>query len=358
MSPLLRRDRQGEFVLSRQKDRGYATNDVAIAFSKMGRGEEAIELYQKNLQLCLDTGNPAELATGLRNLAISLRNTNKLASAARISRLAYDLAEAADDKESLARSILDQMVDASTNGKFEEAEAYFSSFRHREQSGFAIYRSGYAERRLATVRFFQGRLTAEDLGYADQVASKGRNLFTQHRLSALRAEWELGRGNPEIALAAIEKALAITRRIGAPAPAYLGLRALTLARLGQTSEARETLAKAEEIWNGRLPDFLLFAAETWLTLGEREQARVFVRQACPLAWADGPPHIHWYYLKRCRELMAELCEPEPQLPPFDPAKVEPIPYEAEIRALIEKLKAEATETNRGTRFRWQSPKTL
>ncbi|HEX3527935.1 MAG TPA: hypothetical protein VH988_12795 [Thermoanaerobaculia bacterium] len=39
--------------------------------------------------------------------------------------------------------------------------------------------------------------------------------------------------------------------------------------------------------------------------------------------------------------MTELGEAEPQLPPFDPTKVEPIPYEAEIGALIEELRKEA-----------------
>ena len=38
--------------------------------------------------------------------------------------------------------------------------------------------------------------------------------------------------------------------------------------------------------------------------------------------------------------MQQLGEPEPTLPPFDPTKVEPIPYEAEIRAAIAKLNAE------------------
>ena len=43
---------------------------------------------------------------------------------------------------------------------------------------------------------------------------------------------------------------------------------------------------------------------------------------------------------RCKAILKELGELEPQLPPFDPAKVRPIPYEAEIRAAIAKLKAE------------------
>ena len=48
----------------------------------------------------------------------------------------------------------------------------------------------------------------------------------------------------------------------------------------------------------------------------------------------------WWELERCRAVLAALGEPEPELPPFDPAKVEPIPYEDEILALIEERKAE------------------
>ena len=39
-------------------------------------------------------------------------------------------------------------------------------------------------------------------------------------------------------------------------------------------------------------------------------------------------------------MLAALGEPEPELPPFDPAKVEPILYEDEIMALIEERKAD------------------
>ena len=180
-------------------------------------------------------------------------------------------------------------------------------------------------------------MTDEDLNHAYRVSVNGRNLSEQHRLAALRAEWELARSNPAIALEAIDQALTITQRTGEPAPSYQGLRGLALARLGHTSEAREVIAEAAEIWNGRNPRFPLVAAETWLALGDREQAGVLVHRAYPLAWADGPPYIIWYDLKLCRKLLTELNEPEPQLPPFNPAKIDLIPYEARIRAVIENL---------------------
>lgn len=167
-----------------------------------------------------------------------------------------------------------------------------------------------------------------------EVATFGHSLRKQLWTIALRAEWELTRGNSQAALDAIDNALTITRRTGAPAPSYVAIRALALARLKRTKAAREALAEVVDQTSSQ------YVAEAWLALGEREKAREAIHKAYKWAWADGPPHIHWYALKRCREIMAELGEPEPTLPPFDPSKVEPIPYEAEIRAVIERLKAE------------------
>jgi tetratricopeptide (TPR) repeat protein len=351
LNPLLGHDQDGVLNLTNPADRSLATSFAAGALYYLDRNKEADQLYCDNLRLCLDSKLWKELATGLRSLGLSVSKMNRLASATRMFQLAYELAEAAGDEDGLTRSILDQMVAAAGQGQFGETEAHLTAFRQRKQPHFAIYRSGDAELCLAQSRFWQGRLTAEDLDHAERISAAGRNLVGQHRLAALRAEWELTRGNPTTALESIEQALAITRRTGVPALWYLGLRALALARLGRTSEAHETLVEAEEVWGGLTPSFPVVAAETWLTLCDRERARELIRRAYPLAWADGSPHIHWYELKRCREIMAELGEPEPQLPPFDPAKVESIPYEVEIRALIKKLKAKEArkKTGRGPR---------
>jgi tetratricopeptide (TPR) repeat protein len=220
-------------------------------------------------------------------------------------------------------------------GRFEEAESLLDMFHQFDTPPPGAYHQGEAEYLFAVLRFHQGRLTVKELDHAEQEAIAGRNLLKQHGLAALRAEWELTRSNPVIALEAIEQALAISRRTGLLEVKYLALRALALAKLGRTADARETLAEAK--------GSLLIAAQACLALDNRDEALELARQAYRAAWADGPPYIHWYSLKRCRELMAELGEPEPQLQPFDPTKVEPIPYEAEILALAEEVKMKALQ---------------
>ena len=101
--------------------------------------------------------------------------------------------------------------------------------------------------------------------------------------------------------------------------------------MGRVADSRAELANGQQ---------RRYAAEAWLVLGDREQARTCALNAYRSAWGEGPPYIIWYDLERSRALLRELGEPEPQLPPFDPSKVKPIPYEAEIRAAIAKLKAE------------------
>ena len=88
-------------------------------------------------------------------------------------------------------------------------------------------------------------------------------------------------------------------------------------------------------------------AQLWLALGDPEQATHHALTAYRWAWADGEPYVHRYELTRSTELLQQMNVPIPNLPPYDPAKDEPFPWEADVRAAIEKLKAEkeAKEAN-------------
>ncbi len=130
---------------------------------------------------------------------------------------------------------------------------------------------------------------------------------------------------------AIEQALQITKKLGTPRPDYHDLRAWALARAGRTADAQAELQAGAQ---------RLIAAEACLALGDHERARACALKAYRRAWGEGPPFIRWYDLERSRALLKQLGEPEPRLPAFDPSKVPPIPFEKEIRAAIERLRAE------------------
>ena len=81
-------------------------------------------------------------------------------------------------------------------------------------------------------------------------------------------------------------------------------------------------------------------AQLWLALGDHEQAKHHALAAYRWAWADGEPYVHRYELTKTTELLQQINVPIPNLLPYDPAKDEPFPWEADVRAAIEKLRAE------------------
>jgi hypothetical protein len=64
-------------------------------------------------------------------------------------------------------------------------------------------------------------------------------------------------------------------------------------------------------------------------VGEHGKAVEAAEQAYRLAWCDGPPFAYHWGLEKARALLAELGAAEPEMPPFDESKFEPMP-EVEI----------------------------
>ena len=61
--------------------------------------------------------------------------------------------------------------------------------------------------------------------------------------------------------------------------------------------------------------------------GNHGAAIAAAEKACRLAWCDGPPYAYAYALTNAREHLQALNAPEPDLPPFDESKFEPMPNE-------------------------------
>jgi len=59
--------------------------------------------------------------------------------------------------------------------------------------------------------------------------------------------------------------------------------------------------------------------------GNTKAAIAAATKAYTMAWCDGPPYAYHYGLTNARKHLQELGAPEPQLPPFDESKFEPMP---------------------------------
>jgi tetratricopeptide (TPR) repeat protein len=172
----------------------------------------------------------------------------------------------------------------------------------------------------------------------ESVAREAHSTEELPEFAKLRAQWELEQDHPQaaqMALDAAERVIMILRKTGERDSGPFAMRALALARLNRPADAWQSLQEGSVGM-----EYSLYAAQTYIALGEPERARESVREAYELAWDDGPPYAYHWYLERCRKILKQLGEPEPQLPPFNPAKVEKLPHEEEILAAIEKLKKE------------------
>jgi tetratricopeptide (TPR) repeat protein len=328
---LFRGSKDGLPCLISLADQSYILNDLGFAFFELGRVEEASSLLGAAFRIDLREQDWNGLGTGLRNYSIFARRLDRRAEGAGVLALGRSLAEIADHQVGISCAILLQAWEAIDEGRFTDANHLLTEFVARPQPPLSAYRPGDVQLTSCRSQFFEGRMTEAAWRRGHDLAVEHRNVKSEHRFEALRGEWMLAREQPAIALEAVEKSLKIINRLGTPIPDYHDLRARALAELGRDVDARAELAQGIQ---------RRFAAEAWLALGDRDQARACALNAFRHAWGEGPPHILCYELERSRAILKQLGEPEPQLPAFDPSKVRPIPYEKEIRAAIEKLKAE------------------
>ena len=103
---------------------------------------------------------------------------------------------------------------------------------------------------------------------------------------------------------------------------------------GEIDKAREQL---DDVWDyaerGPYPifhaDALNILAQIEIAAGNTEAAITAATKAYQKAWCDGPPYAYHYGLQNAKRLLKELGVEEPEMPPFDPSKFEPMP-EVEI----------------------------
>jgi tetratricopeptide (TPR) repeat protein len=342
LTPLLGTTSRGAPLVAPERDRSYLMNNLALALASVGRLGEAQGLYTDAARLDLKIGDLLNLETGLRSLARCVQKSNQLHLAERILDLAGALAAATNDQHGITAGLLDRLALAATLGRLSAAEELFAAFHRRPPLPHHLYRPGAAEFHLAVARFQGGRLSGTDLARGEARSTDGRGVQNQHAFAALRAEWELGRGNAPAALEAVETALSIVRRTGESPTDYLGLRAHALVRAGLTGDAHSALAEAGRGWDGHLPRFPFHAAEAHLALGDTDGAREHLLEAYRCAWGNGPPYAHRYYLEQVRKHLTRLRIPEPVLPAFRAAATAPVPFEAELNEIIA----------RHTRRRW------
>lgn len=319
------------------KDSSYLANGAGIALDFCSELAAALAAYGATLRACLEAEDWRETATRLRNISRNLADQNRLASALSTNSLALEVATLIEDEEGVFVGHLLRFADQSRLGQWAEAAATWSLLDPMGRAwSRAVYRPGRAEHLYAEFHFRQGSLLEEHLAEAERLAAQGKDRNIIRDLHRLHGDWRLTQGEWALAAANYQEAVRLAReRSLTDAVSETGL-ALAKHHLGQLAHPRE---EAERLAQLRNPAHRLLA-QLWLALGDHEKAKHHTLAAYHWAWADGEPYVQRYELTQTTELLRQMNVPIPTLPPYDPAKDEELPWEAEVRAAIAKLRAE------------------
>jgi hypothetical protein len=313
-------------------DQAITANELALAFHNLADYEQAQRLYAVHNRLYLQKRYASNLATGLNNLGQSLQEGGHLASAERSYQLGLALAQAEHQQLEIDIADYDLVFLASHTGAWRQGEAAYAAL---QASPIDDMKTGpFTLMHAARLRWGQGQDPASLLDQALRRAREERFLRAERLAQRLAGEVAFARGDLPVAQAAWQAAYAIAQREGVPLGSYLADLARVHAALQDGPQAQALITEAVAL-GGR--NVALAAVEVYTALKEPAEAKRYVDAAYREAWADGPPYAFYHELNRIRAALQTLRLPEPQLPPFDPAQVKPVPDEAEIRAFIEEL---------------------
>ncbi|MBI1381729.1 MAG: DUF4062 domain-containing protein [Planctomycetaceae bacterium] len=317
---------------------GYLANDAAIALNSCGELAAALAAYGASLRADLEAEDWTNASGLLRNISGNLADQNRLAQSLHWASLALEVATLSEDHQGIFMAHLHLFSDQFRLGQWAEAAATWSLLDPMGRAWSRnAYRPGQAEAVYAEFHFLQGNLQEAHLAEAERLAAEGKDRGIVRFLHRLRGDWRLKQGEWALAAASYQQAVRLARdtRSVIDADSETGL-ALAKHQLGQLANPRE---EAERLTQLRDPAHRLLA-QLWLALGDPAQAKHHAIAAYKWAWADGEPYVHRYELTQTTELLRRMNVPIPNLPPYDPAKDEKLPWEADVRAAIEKLRAE------------------
>ncbi|HEY7021026.1 MAG TPA: DUF4062 domain-containing protein [Ktedonobacterales bacterium] len=348
LSPLFPHGFDQPPALHAADDQAWTANALAVAFDNLDDNTQAQRLYAVANQLYLQERNAREIANDLNNLGNSLQEGGKLAVAERAYQLAQALAQAAHAQRQLDIAYEHLVGLYAITGAWTQGEATYASEQASPEDDIKTSAATFVF--VAHLRWGQGQDPTPLLEQALRRARAERILSVERKAQRLAGEVAFARGDLRAAQAAWQEAHAIAEREGLPLGPFLADLARLQAAQRDAGHAKALLTEALTLGGHGVA---LAAVEVYSALGETTEAKQHIDVAYRQAWADGPPYAFVYELGRIRTALQTLGLPEPQLPPFDPSRVPPVPDEAEIRAFIEELnRKQATPAQQKSKRSW------
>jgi tetratricopeptide (TPR) repeat protein len=324
--------------LSNQNHQGLALTLLALAYQYSGQPGQAALLLHRSKAINSERNDENAFSVSLGNLSEALLLSGILYQSEAAARQALLISRRQKHhfNEMAILNFLGWSL-AVRNIKEESEAAFQRSLRISISESYESVES-YINAHLA-----QRALWFSELDIALLLANNAWGLAhvshaESHFIRAARLQGVAGLGLNDFITADERLHHALTRarmvnRVEEELPALVALAELRR-RQGDLGAARELL---DDVWEAaKRGPYPLFHADACNVLaeverdeGNWEKAVEAAEKAYRLAWCDGPPFAYHWGLERARGLLRELGAGEPELPPFDESKFEPMP-EVEI----------------------------
>lgn len=323
------------------QDQSWALNALALAYDISGQPGAAVRVYRRKLDINRRDDDKKKLAVALCNLSDALRLSGNVRSSETSAREGLIIDCKRDDRFREGVGLYWLGLALAARGATADAEAALRRALRIRAARDERQGEGVVNCILAEVALWRGdpagaRPLADRAWELGAVKRHEADFIRAARLQGTAALLLAGPGDLDVADGRLHHALTRARACNLVAeelPALVALSELHRRR-GEPETARELL---EDVWDpaerGPYPMFhadgrnLLARIER--DAGNDQAAVAAATRAFELAWCDGPPFAYHWGLEAARKHLAELGAPEPDLPPFDESKFDPMP-EVEI----------------------------
>lgn len=320
--------------LSNPNDQGYTLAVLALGYSATGQPGHSAQFYRRQIIIHSELQDKKNLAAGLRNLSEALRMSGSLYDSESAARGALILARERIDVYQEGISLYRLGFTLAARGTGNESETALQRalrirIAHSSSQGECYVNCALAHRAL-WFRDYDGALS-----FANRAWELAHVLnYEADFIRAARLQGESALELDDFATADERLHHSLTRArivnlVEEELPALVVLAELRR-RQGELEAAREFL---DDVWEiaERGPYPLIHAdacnvhAQIERDAGNHSAAVEAATRAYTLAWCDGPPFAYHWGLEKAKKHLEELKATEPQLPPFDESKFEPMP---------------------------------
>lgn len=321
-------------------DQSYTLTTLALAYLFRGDPGRAVPLFRRSVEIYERENDATYVAVALTNLSWALRLSGALLEAISTSRQAIQLAREHQHRYSEGMGEYGRGLDLALCGGRADSEIVLQRslkiwISENSPPGESLVNAFQAERLLV---FGDPKGALPIAQRAWELAGAARNEADYIRAARLHGTAALGLGDLDTAGERLQHALTRARAVSLVEQELPTLTALAELhrRKQEPGTARELL---DQIWGaaerGPYPlfhaDALNILAQIERDEGNSEGAVAAATKAYELAWCDGISadgtvcYAYHYGLTNARQHLKELGAPEPELPPFDESKFEPMP---------------------------------